>query len=203
MSSAERASLNGMGILLYSATVSLDGYVADAGGDFQWSAPTDPVFAAHVDRMADVSTEVLGRKTFGLMQYWETDPEDEEWTPAEREFARRWRGIDKVVVSSTLTRTEVESDRVRLVPNLSLVELRRIVDDAAGAVEIFGPTTAAAAIRAGLVDEFQFFVVPKVVGGGLRALPGDVRLDLTLAGHRIFDDGTAQLRYVSRRDGAR
>lgn len=203
MSSAERAGLHSMGTLTYTATVSLDGYAADAGGDFQWSAPSEPAFAAHVDRLAEVSTEVLGRKTFGLMQYWETDPEDEEWSPAEREFARRWRGIHKVVVSSTLTPEEIESDRVRLVPDLSLAELQRIVEDAAGVVEIFGPTTAAAAIRAGLVDEFQFFVVPKVVGGGLRALPGGVRHDLILAGHRIFDDGTAHLRYLSRRDFAR
>jgi dihydrofolate reductase len=198
MSSADCASLHFVGILSYTVTMSLDGYAADAGGDFQWSAPSGPVFAAHVDRMAEVSTEVLGRKTFGLMQYWEIDPEGEEWAPAEREFARRWRDIHKVVVSSTLTHEEIKSDRVRLVADLSLVELQRIVDEAAGAVEIFGPTTAAAAIRAGLVDEFQFFVVPKAVGGGLRALPGDVRLNLSLAGHRIFDDGTAHLRYLSR-----
>ncbi|NVN52925.1 dihydrofolate reductase family protein [Mycolicibacterium hippocampi] len=187
-----------MGTLSYNAIMSLDGYVADASGDFQWSAPGGQTFAAHVDRMAEVSTEVLGRKTFALMQYWETDPVDEEWSPAEREFARRWRGINKVVVSSTLTPEEVESERVRLVPDLSLAELQRIVADAPAAVEIFGPTTAAAAIRAGLVDEFHIFVVPKVVGGGLSALPGDVRLDVTLARHQIFDDGTAHLRYSSR-----
>jgi dihydrofolate reductase len=187
-----------MGILNYTATMSLDGYVADAGGDFQWSGPNDEVFAVHVDRMAEVSTEVLGRKTFELMRYWETDPDDEVWTPVEREFARRWRGIDKVVVSSTLTQEEVGSDRVRLVVDLSLDELRRIVDGAAGVVEIFGPTVAAAAIRAGLVEQFQFFVVPKMVGGGLRALPDDVHLNLRLAEHRIFDNGTAHLSYVHR-----
>ena len=82
-------------------------------------------------------------------------------------------------------------------PDLSLDELRRIVADATGVVEIFGPTVAALAIRAGLVEEFQFFVVPKVVGGGLRALPDDVRLELTLTEHRIFDNGTAHLRYVN------
>lgn len=192
-----------MGTLCYTATVSLDGYAADASGDFQWSAPSDPVFAAHVDRMAEVSTEVLGRKTFALMQYWETDPGNEEWGSAEQEFAQRWRGIHKVVVSSTLTREEVESDRVRLVPELPLAELKRIVAQAEGIVEIFGPTTAAAAIRAGLIDEFQFFVVPKMVGAGLRALPEGVRQDLSLAGHSLFDDGTAHLRYLSRRDVAR
>ena len=187
-----------MGILSYSATMSLDGYVADASGDFQWSAPGGQAFDAHVDRMAEVSTEVLGRKTFALMQYWETDPVDEEWSPAEREFAQRWRGINKVVASSTLMPAEIESDRVRLVPDLSVTELKRIVAAAPAAVEIFGPTTAAAAIRAGLVDEFHLFVVPKIVGGGLAALPADVRLDLSLARHRIFGDGTAYLRYSSR-----
>ncbi|OBH36294.1 deaminase [Mycobacterium sp. E342] len=192
-----------MGTLCYTATVSLDGYVADGSGDFQWSAPSDPVFAAHVDRMAEVSTEVLGRKTYALMQYWETDPADEEWAAAEREFAQRWRGIHKVVVSSTLTHEGIESDRVRLVPDLRLAELKRIVAQAEGVVEIFGPTTAAAAIRAGLIDEFQFFVVPKMVGGGLRALPDGVRQNLILAGHRLFDDGTVHLRYLSRRDVAR
>jgi len=184
-----------MGILNFTATVSLDGYAADADGDFQWSAPNSAVFDFHVERMAHVSTEVLGRKTYGLMRYWEIDPTDEVWSPAEHEFARRWRDIDKVVASSTLSAEEVGSDR--LVADLSLDELQRIVDDAAGVVEIFGPTVAAAAIRAGLVEQFQFFVVPKVVGGGLRALPGDVRLDLKLAEHRTFDNGTAYLRYVS------
>lgn len=187
-----------MGTLSYVATVSLDGYVADADGDFQWSGPSDAVFAVHTDRMATVSTEVLGRKTFGLMHYWETDPVDQDWGPAEHEFARRWRAIDKVVVSSTLAVDDVGADRVRLMPELSVADLRRIVDDATGVVEIFGPTTAAPAIRAGMVEEFQFFVVPKTVGGGLRALPDDARLDLELVGHRVFDNGLVQLRYVPR-----
>ncbi len=89
--------------LIFTATVSIDGYAADADGDFQWSAPNTAVFDVHVDRMAAVSTEVLGRKTFELMQYWETDPDGDVWTAAEHEFARRWRGIEKVVASSTLT----------------------------------------------------------------------------------------------------
>ena len=91
-----------MGTLGYTATVSLDGYVADATGDFNWSGPSDEVFAVHVERMAEVSTEVLGRKTFALMQYWETyPPEGEVPTADELEFARRWRAIEKVVASST------------------------------------------------------------------------------------------------------
>lgn len=187
-----------MGILAYVATVSIDGYVADADGDFQWTDPTDAVFAVHLDRMAEVSTEVLGRRTYALMGYWDTYPDAEDRPVAEREFARRWQGIDKVVASSTMTDEELTSDRARIVPDLSLAELQRVVERAKGMVEIFGPTVAADAIRAGLVDEFRFFVVPKMVGGGLRALPDDVHLDLSLAEHRIFDDGIAYLRYLPR-----
>ncbi|MGX9670840.1 dihydrofolate reductase family protein [Mycobacterium sp. HM-7] len=187
-----------MGALYYSTTISLDGYVADADGDFQWSGPDDAVFAVHLARLAGVSTEVLGRKTFALMQYWEDFTGDANSTADEVEFARGWRGIDKVVVSSTLTRADLGAIRARLVPELTLAELRRIVDDAPGAVEIFGPTTAAAAIRAGMIDDFHLFVVPKVVGGGLRALPDDVRLDLRLVEQQVFDNGTLYLHYQPR-----
>lgn len=187
-----------MGTLNFTATVSLDGYVADADGNFDWSGPSDEVFAVHLARMAVVSTEVLGRKTYALMDYWETYPDDEDRPVAEREFAKRWQAIDKVVVSTTLTDDDLGPGRARLVPDLSLDELQRIVDSASGLVEIFGPTTAAAAIRAGLVEDFQFFVVPKMVGGGLRALPNDVHLDLRLVEHRVFDDGIVHLRYSRR-----
>lgn len=187
-----------MGTLSFAATVSLDGYAADADGDFQWTGPSDEVFAVHVARMATVSTEVLGRKTYPGMDYWESYPDDDDRPEAEREFARLWRGIEKVVVSSTLTQEDLSSDRARLVSELSLDELRRIVDGAHGVVEIFGPTTAAAAIRAGMVEDFHFFVVPKTVGGGLRAIPDDARLDLELVEHRIFDNGIAYLHYRPR-----
>ncbi|WP_158726693.1 dihydrofolate reductase family protein [Tomitella fengzijianii] len=187
-----------MGTLSYATTVSIDGYVADADGDFQWTAPDDTVFAAHLDRMAGVSTEVLGRKTYELMGYWDAYPDSADRPAAEREFARRWRAIEKVVVSSTMTPEGLTSDRARIVAELSLVDLQRIVERAEGVVEIFGPTTAEEAIRAGLVDEFHFFVVPRIVGGGLRALPARVRLDLTLAEHRVFDGGVAYSLYRRR-----
>ncbi len=183
-----------MGTLHYVATVSVDGYAADADGDFQWSAPSDEVFDFHVERMATVAVEVLGRRAYELMTYWETYA-DPDGTPAEHEFARRWRGIEKVAVSSTLTDSELIGDRVRLVPRLPLEELRDLVADAADEVSIFGPTTAADAIRAGLVDVVELFVVPKLVGGGLRALPEGARLDLRLDDRRVFGNGLVYLRY--------
>lgn len=185
-----------MGTLIYATTVSVDGYVADADGDFAWTGPSDEVFQVHLDRITEVSTEVLGRRTYGLMEYWETYPDDEGRPAAEREFARQWRRIDKVVASSTMTPDDLVSDRARLVPELDLPELRRVVEEAAGLVEIFGPTVAAPAFRAGLVEEVRFFVAPKVVGGGLRALPDDVRLDLRLVEQRSLGE-IVYLRYAT------
>ena len=186
-----------MGTLSYTASVSLDGYVADADGDFQWSGPDDEVFRFHVERMGPVSHEVLGRRTYELMRYWHSEPDGEEWGPDEREFSRRWLEIRHVVASSTLSEGDLVRPEDELVAELGLYELRRIVDEAPGEVEIFGPTTAAPAIRAGMVSDFRFFVVPKVVGGGLSALPDEARLDLDLVEHRVFG-ATTYLHYRPR-----
>lgn len=187
-----------MGTLGYTATISIDGYAADADGDFQWSAPGDDVFDFHVERMADVSAEILGRRTYELMRYWEAEPAGEAWSAAEHEFARRWQSLDIVVASSTLTREKV-ADADVLVPHLGLADVERIVGEAAGEVEIFGPTVASEAIRAGLVDHFRLFIMPKAVGGGLRALPGDARLGMDVVGQRVFQDGTVYLHYTRAR----
>ncbi|UVE93922.1 dihydrofolate reductase family protein [Dietzia sp. B32] len=187
-----------MGTLTFTATVSVDGYAADADGDFNWSAPSGEVFRFHVERLEPVVHEVLGRRTYQLMEYWQAPPEDDSWSPDEHEFARRWKSIPRTVVSSTLTVENLVSERDRLVPRLGLDTLRRIVDEAPGEVEIFGPTTAAEAIRAGVVSDFKLFVVPRVVGGGLRALPPDATLDLELVDHRVFENGTAYSHYRRR-----
>lgn len=187
-----------MGVLNFAATISLDGYAADAAGDFQWTGPSDPVFDLHLERIAAVSTEILGRKTYELMKYWEHFPETPETSDAERAFARQWQTIEKVAVSTTLTSEDLASDRSRLVHELGLAQLQQIVDEADGVVEIFGPTTAAEAIRAGMVDRFEFFIVPVVIGDGLRALPNGVRLNLQLDEHRVFSNGLVYVRYVPR-----
>lgn len=187
-----------MGTLTYTATISVDGYAADADGDFNWSAPSGEVFRFHVERLEPVAHEVLGRRTYRLMEYWQSPPADGSWSADEHEFARRWEAIPRTVVSSTLTVDDLTNERDRLVPRLELDTLRRIVDEAPGQVEIFGPTTAAAAIRAGMVTDFRLFVVPRIVGGGLRALPTDARLELELAEQRVFGNGTAYLHYRSR-----
>ncbi|ROR72171.1 dihydrofolate reductase family protein [Bogoriella caseilytica] len=183
-----------MGTLTYTATMSLDGFVADAAGDFAWAEPSAEIFARHLDQMAAESAEVLGRKTHELMRYWNQEPRD-EWSDDEREFARRWQGIDKIVVSGTLTGGDLDAARERLVPSLGLAELHRVVEEASGQVGIFGPTTAAEAIRHGMVEDFHLFVVPTVVGAGLRAFPADAALTLKLTEQRAFTNGTVYLHY--------
>ncbi|GAA2901460.1 dihydrofolate reductase family protein [Microbacterium esteraromaticum] len=184
-----------MGTLSFTATVSLDGFAAGPDNDFQFGAPSEEVFRFHVERMDAVSTEILGRKTYELMRYWESEPDGENWGADEHQFARRWNQLEIVVASSTLTPRELTHARSSVVDDLNLGRIRRIVDEAAGEVEIFGPTTAAPAIRAGLVRDFRFFVVPRMLGGGLRALPDGVSLQLDLAESRVFENGFTFLHY--------
>jgi len=185
-----------MGTLCYTTSVSLDGFVADATGDFQWGAPNEEVFQFHLDRVARLSAEVLGRNTYELMKYWDEEPEGEDWGDQEREFARRWGKVKLFVASSSMTEAEVTSPNAKLCGRLTLDRLQEIVREAPNEVDIFGPTVAQEAILANIVDEFEFFVVPKVVGGGLRALPEGANLDLKLVDQQAFSNGTVCLRYA-------
>lgn len=185
-----------MGTLGYTVAMSLDGYIADRHGDFQWAAPSPEIFALHLERMRQTSTEILGRRTYELMAYWEAEPAGETWTPAEYAFAQLWQQLDKVVVSQTLQPEELHSPRDRLVPRLSLKQITDIVDDAPGDVEIFGPTTAAPALEAGLIDRIECFISPRILGGGLRAFPVENAVHLCLSTQRVFANGTVYLRYT-------
>lgn len=184
-----------MGTLSYSATVSVDGFAAPEDRSLDWGSPSGDVFALHLERIAAVSTEVLGRTTYALMRYWETEPEGSPWTEPQREFARHWARIERIVASSTLTASDLGPGDRRMIPHLTLDALSAIVDQASGEVEIFGPTLAAHAIRAGLVSDFRFLIVPRMLGGGLRALPAGVDLPLTLVEHRLLDGGWAYAHY--------
>lgn len=170
---------------------SLDGYVADAGGGFAWTAPSVEAHLFVNALTRDVRTFVMGRNMFETMRVWDTMPLGEE--PATDEFAQIWRAADKIVCSDSLT--GVEAPRTSFEPRLTTDRLAEIVAATHGVVEVSGPTTAADALRAGMVDDIRLFVVPHVVGGGLRAFPDDARLPLELTDERRFDDGTVYLRY--------
>jgi dihydrofolate reductase len=187
-----------MAALSYTAIASLDGYVADAEGKWDWSVPDAEVHAFVNDLEREVGTYIFGRKMYEVLKVWQEDGwmgEDPE--PELVDYAKVWRAADKVVVSSTLD--EVPTPRTTLWSSFDADAVRALVDGAERDVSIGGPTLAAHALRAGLVDHIMLLLSPVVVGGGLRALPDDLRLDLTLRSERRFANGVVALGYDVRR----
>jgi dihydrofolate reductase len=183
-----------MGRLIYSAIASLDGYVADVDGRFDWSAPDEEVHAFVNDLERRCGTFLYGRRMYEVMAVWETmGLDDDDESPVAVDFAQLWRAADKVVFSRTLDAPSTA--RTRLEREFDPEAVRRLVGDARADVSIGGPELAAHAIRAGLVDEYQLFLTPHVVGGGTAALPDGVRIDLEPMETRRFDGGTVFLRY--------
>ncbi|WP_029138718.1 dihydrofolate reductase family protein [Nakamurella lactea] len=187
-----------MAQLSYSAITSLDGYVVDAAGSFDWAAPDEQVHAFVNDLVRPIGTHLFGRRMYEVMRYWEhaadeTNQGDTGQSPVILDFAQIWRGADKIVYSSTLD--GVTTARTRLERAFDPDAVRQLKSAAVRDLGIGGPTLAGAAIRAGLVDELVQFVNPVVVGGGTGWLPGDVRLDLDLVDTRRFDSGVVFLRY--------
>jgi dihydrofolate reductase len=184
-----------MGKLVYAALASLDGYVADAGGGFDWAVPDEEVHAAVNDLERAAGTHLYGRRMYEVLVAWETMETAGE--PAViQDFARIWRAADKVVYSSTLA--SPSSARTRIERVFDPEAVRALKDAADRDVTIGGPALAAQALRAGLVDELHLFLSPVVVGGGTPALPGDLRLDLVLLDERRFGSGVVQLHYAPR-----
>ena len=182
-----------MGRLICTAIASLDGYVVDSDGSFDWAAPDEEVHAFVNDQERGVGTYLLGRRMYEVLVAWESMVDE---APVMRDYAQIWRSTDKLVYSSTLD--EVRSARTRLERRFEPEAVRRLVAEADADVGIGGPTLAARAIRSGLVDEFQLYVNPVVVGGGTSWLPDDVRLDLSLVDEHRFANGVVHLRYRRR-----
>ena len=177
-------------MLIYSAIVSLDGDTADADGKFDWAAPDEEVHAFVNDRERGIGTYLYGRRMYEVMLYWETVSLEGQ-SPAGRDYAAIWRSADKIVYSTTL-RT-APSARTRIEPRFDPEAARALKQH--GDVSISGPSLAAVAVRAGLVDEYQLFVTPVVVGGGTAVFPAGVREGLVLTEERRFASGVVYLRY--------
>ena len=185
-----------MGKLIYSAITSLDGYVADAEGKFDWSVPDEEVHAFVNDLERPVGTYLYGRGMYEVMLYWETAHTLAEQPAVERDFAGIWQGADKIVYSTTLG--AVSSSRTRIERGFDPEMVRRLKAGSAQDLSVGGPHLAAQALRAGLVDECHLFVTPVVVGGGTPFLPGDLRLSLDLLDERRFSNGVVHLHYRTR-----
>jgi dihydrofolate reductase len=185
-----------MGRLVYAAITSLDGYTADISGDFSWSMPDAEVHAAVNDLEREVGTYLYGRRMYEVMSAWETMDVGEGEPPELRDYAQLWRATDKVVYSRTLE--AVTTSRTRLARTFDPAAVRALVDASADDVSIGGADLAAAAIRAGIVDEWHQYLSPVIIGGGTHWLPRGVRVDLELVDERRFANGVVQLHYRSR-----
>jgi dihydrofolate reductase len=179
--------------LIYSAITSLDGYVADAGGNFDWAAPDDEVHGFVNDLERPIGTYLYGRRMYEVMSYWEAiDPLGDE-SQVTRDFATIWQAADKIVFSRTLEMPA--RTRTRLERAFDTDAVRRLKAAAAVDMSIGGPELAGQAIREGLVDECHLFLHPVLRGAGNRCLPDDVRLRLELLDERRFRSGVVYLRY--------
>jgi dihydrofolate reductase len=182
-----------MARLHYSAIASLDGYVVDADGRFDWAAPGEEVHAFVNDRERGIGTYLYGRRMFEVMRYWAgTDPEADR-SPVSAGYRQIWQAADKVVLSRSLA--SVDTPRTVLLPGFDADVVRRLKDEATAELSIGGPTVAAEALRAGLVDEVSLYLHPVSVGGGTPALPPGARVDLRLLEQHTFHDGVVFLRY--------
>ena len=185
-----------MGKLIYSAIASLDGYVEDRRGGFEWAAPDEEVHAFVNDLERPIGTYLYGRRMYETMVYWETVDTGADQHAVARDFAEIWRGAEKIVYSRTLETTS--SARTRVERDFDHAAIRELKQSSHRDVTIGGAELAGEAIAAGLVDEYQLIFCPVVVGGGKRALPDDVRVDLELLGERHFGSGFVYLRYGTR-----
>jgi dihydrofolate reductase len=178
--------------LIYTAITSLDGYVNDQDGNFDWAEPSDEVHAFVNDLERPVGTYLYGRRLYEVMVAWESMGLAGEPAVIE-DYARLWRAAEKIVYSKTLE--GATSARTRIERSFDLEAIRRMKAQSDRDISLGGPTLAASAITAGLVDEYRFFVTPVLVGGGTPALPEHVRLKLELLDDRRFGNGVVYLRY--------
>jgi dihydrofolate reductase len=182
-----------MAKLIYSAIASLDGYVADGEGNFDWAAPDEEVHSFVNELERPIGTYLYGRRMYEVMAYWETADAMTEVPPFVHEFAGIWQAADKIVYSKTLD--TVSSARTRIERDFEPEVVRQLKASAGRDITVGGPDLAGQAIGAGLVDELQLFVTPIVVGGGRPCLPKGVRVTLELLDERRFGNGVVYLHY--------
>jgi dihydrofolate reductase len=182
--------------LIYSSISSLDGYIEDRAGNFDWAMPEADVHAFINDLERHVGTYLYGRRMYETMTPWETDPQLVTHSPITRDFAAIWQAAEKIVYSRSLR--SPRTARTRIEARFDPDEVRRIKATASRPLSIGGPTVAKSAFEAGLVDELQLFLLPIVIGSGKPSLPVHGKLDLQLMEQRRFPGGTLYLRYLTR-----
>jgi dihydrofolate reductase len=185
-----------MAKLIYSAITSLDGYIADEDGNFDWAAPDQEVHTFVNDLERPVGTYLYGRRMYEVMAPWETDPTLADQSRVMRDFAELWQAADKIVYSRTLE--TASTARTRIERDFDPEAVRQMKATAGRDLTVGGPDLAAQALKAGLVDECHLFLAPIIVGGGRPSLPSNLRLELELLDERRFGNGVVHLRYRTR-----
>ncbi|MET9353199.1 dihydrofolate reductase family protein [Streptomyces sp. NPDC006617] len=181
--------------VIYSMNVSLDGYIVDASGAFDWSDPSEEVFQYWTDEIREAGAHLLGRRLYETMLYWETAEQDESLGAAELEWAALWKALPKVVFSRTLT--TVQGTNTRLASGTLAEEIERLrAEPGDGDITIGGATLAAEAAASDLIDEYRTMVHPVLVGGGTPFFPrNERRVNLELVENRLFGSHVAYLRH--------
>jgi dihydrofolate reductase len=182
--------------LIYSAIASLDGYIEDENGKFDWAEPDEEVHSFINDLQRRIGTYLYGRRLYEVMIGWETQPELANQSPVMRDFAEIWQKAEKIVYSRTLEAVSTATTRIERDFNPEAVRQMKAAADRD--LTVGGPALAAHAFEAGLVDELHLFVVPVMVGGGKGFLPDDVHLELELLDERRFGNGMVHLHYRTR-----
>ena len=182
-----------MGNLIYVSNVTLDGFIEDEHGKFDWTEPDDQVFGFITDLVRPAGTYLYGRDLYETMAVWETDPALATQSELSADFAQVWQAADKIVYSTTLD--AVSTANTRLERRFDPDAIRRMKAAASSDLTVGGANLAAHAFRAGLVDECHFFIYPVVLGRGKPSLPGDLRATQELLDERRFDKGALYVRY--------
>jgi dihydrofolate reductase len=179
--------------LIYSMTVSLDGFIAGPGGEIDWSAPDEELHRFHNERVREIGAHLCGRRLYETMLYWETAHEDPSLGETEREFAAIWQSLPKIVFSTTL---ETVEGNWRLATDGVAEEVATLKEQPGKDLGVGGAGLASTCARLGLVDEYGLFVSPVVLGGGTPYFPAlDERIDLELVETRTFGSRIVYLRY--------
>jgi dihydrofolate reductase len=185
-----------MANLIYSAITSLDGYVNDEEGGFGWAEPDEEVHSFVNELERPVGTHLYGRRMYEVLRYWEDPPDLAEQPAYIQDYAQIWQAAEKVVYSNSLE--SASTARTRIEREFDPAAVRRMKEGAGADLSVGGPTLAAEALRAGLVDELHQFLNPVVVGGGTAWLPAGLRLELELLDERRFAGGVIHLHYRTR-----
>ena len=185
-----------MAKLIYSAIASLDDYIADEDGNFDWAVPDEEVHTFVNDLERPVGTYLYGRRMYEVMVGWETAHTLADQPPVMQDFAEIWQAAEKIVYSRTLE--TVSSARTRIERDFDAEAVRQVKAAVGRDITVGGPNLAAEAFRAGLVDECHLFIAPIVIGGGTRSFPDSVRVELELLDERRFGRGMVHLRYRTR-----